>query len=577
MKGLGQYFYKYKFHYLFALICLYLGIWLDMQSPKIIGRIIDDVLVGGQKELLIGLVLGLLGIGIGRGLFKYLQEFTADCIGVSIAKDLRQKLFRHIEKMNVGFFEKNNTGELMARVKDDTERVWDFMGFVGLLCVEAIVHTIMVLINMVRIDPLLTLIPLCVMPIVGFIAVKLEKGLDKVYDDISEENAELNTVAQENLAGVRTVKAFFRGKHEIAKFKKHNSRYYELNMRLAKTMAKYDPYISFLTKIMLLLSVILGGIFVVQDRISLGNLGSFIEYANNIVWPMEILGWVANCMAAAFASNKKINKILDEKSEIASPEDGVNLPLVRGELAFDRVSLELHGQKILEDVSFTVPAGKTLGIMGMTGSGKTTIVNLAERFYDVTDGSVSVDGVDVRQLDLNCLRKNISVVMQDVFLFSDTVAENLRIGSKETMTDEAMVESAKKARAHGFVAKLPKEYETVIGEKGVGLSGGQKQRLSIARALAKDAPILFLDDSTSALDMETEHEIQKELNGLEGMTKVIIAHRISAVRHADEIIILEDGRIVERGTHDSLMEQKGRYYDTFVAQYERPEELMLCL
>jgi len=213
MKGLGQYFYKYKFHYLFALVCLYLGIWLDMQSPKIIGRIIDDVLVDGQKELLIGLVLGLLGIGIGRGLFKYLQEFTADCIGVSIARDLRQKLFRHIEKMNVGFFEKNNTGELMARVKDDTERVWDFMGFVGLLCVEAIVHTIMVLTNMFRIDPILTLIPLCVMPMVGFIAVKLEKGLDKVYDDISEENAELNTVAQENLAGVRTVKAFFRGKH----------------------------------------------------------------------------------------------------------------------------------------------------------------------------------------------------------------------------------------------------------------------------------------------------------------------------------------------------------------------------
>lgn len=577
MKGLGRFFIKYKFHYLFALVCLYLGIWLDMQSPKLIGRIIDDVLVGGQKELLMGLVLGLLGIGIGRGLFKYMQEFTADCIGVSIARDLRRKLFGHIEKMSVGFFEKNNTGELMARVKDDTERIWDFMGFVGLLCVEAIIHTIMVLTNMVQIDPILTLIPLCVMPMVGFVAVKLEKGLDKVYDDISEENAELNTVAQENLAGVRTVKAFFRGEYEIGKFRKHNSRYYELNMRLAKTLAKYDPYISFLTKVMLLISVTVGGIFVVQDRITLGNLGSFIEYANNIVWPMEILGWVANCMAAAFASRKKIDKIMDEQPEIRSAEDCVDLPEVRGDLSFDRVSLTLGGQKILEDVSFTVEAGKTLGVMGMTGSGKTTIVNLAERFYDVTEGSVSVDGVDVRKLDLNCLRKNISVVMQDVFLFSDTVAENLRIGSHDTMTDEMMVDSAKKARAHGFVDKLPKQYETVIGEKGVGLSGGQKQRLSIARALAKNAPILFLDDSTSALDMETEHEIQKELNQLQGMTKVIIAHRISAVRHADEIIILEGGRIVERGTHDSLMELKGRYYDTFVAQYERPEELMLCL
>lgn len=577
MKGLGKYLYKYKFHYLFALVCLYVAIWMDLQAPKIIGRIIDDVIVGGQVELLMRFVWLLLGIGIGRGLIKYLQEFTADCIGVKIAEDIRRNLFGHIQKMNVGFFEKNNTGELMARIKDDAERIWDALGFVGLLCVEAVIHTIMVLTNMIQIDPLLTLIPLCVMPMVGYVAVRLEKGLDKVYDEISEENAELNTVAQENLNGVRTVKAFFRGKHEIAKFKKHNSRYYELNMRLAKTMAKYDPNISFLTKIMLLLSVTIGGIFVVQSRITLGQLGTFIEYANNIVWPMEILGWVTNSMAAAVASNKKINKILDSQPEIHSPEDGVELPEVKGELAFEHVSLELQGQKILEDVSFHVEAGKTLGIMGMTGSGKTTIVNLAERFYDVTEGAVSVDGVDVRRLNLPCLRKNISVVMQDVFLFSDTVAENIRIGSRDTMTEDVMVESAKKARAHGFVDELPKKYETVIGEKGVGLSGGQKQRLSIARALAKGAPILFLDDSTSALDMETEHEIQKELNQLQGMTKVIIAHRISAVRHADEIVILEGGRIVERGTHDSLMELKGRYYDTFVAQYERPEELMLCL
>lgn len=577
MRGLGKYFIKYKWHYLFALVCLYLGIYLDLQAPKIIGQIIDDVIVGGQVELLMKLVFLLLGIGVGRGVFKYLQEFTGDCIGVKIAEDIRRNLFGHIQKMSVGFFEKNNTGELMARVKDDAERIWEAMGFVGLLCVEAIVHTIMVLTNMIKIDPLLTLIPLCVMPMVGYIAVRLEKGLDKVYDEISEENAELNTVAQENLNGVRTVKAFFRGRHEIEKFKKHNSKYYDLNMRLARTMAKYDPNISFLTKVMLLLSVTIGGVFVVQSRITLGQLGTFIEYANNIVWPMEILGWVTNSMAAAIASNKKINKILDAQPEIKSPENAMELSEVKGELSFKNVSLELQGQKILEDVSFTVEAGKTLGIMGMTGSGKTTIVNLAERFYDVSEGEVALDGVDVRKLKLDCLRKNMSVVMQDVFLFSDTVSENIRIGSRDTMTDELMVESAKQARAFGFVDNLPEKFETVIGEKGVGLSGGQKQRLSIARALAKNAPILFLDDSTSALDMETEHEIQKELNRMQGITKVIIAHRISAVRHADEIVILEDGKIVERGTHDSLMEQKGRYYDTFVAQYERPEELMLCL
>ncbi len=577
MKGLGKYFIKYKFYYLFALVCLYLGIYLDLQAPKIIGRIIDDVIIGGQAQLLMRLLLMLLGIGIGRGLFKYLQEFTGDCIGVKIAEDIRRTLFSHIQKMSVGFFERNNTGELMARIKDDAERIWEAMGFVGLLCVEAIVHTIMVLTNMIRIDPLLTLVPLCVMPMVGYIAVRLEKGLDTVYDEISEENAELNAVAQENLNGVRTVKAFFRGKYEIEKFRKHNGKYYDLNMRLAKTMAKYDPNISFLTKVMLLLSVVTGGVFVVQSRITLGQLGSFIEYANNIVWPMEILGWVTNSMAAAIASNKKINKILEDSPQISSPEDGVSLSEVKGELTFDNVSLELQGQKILNHVSFKVEAGKTLGIMGVTGSGKTTVVNLAERFYDATEGSVLLDGVDVRKLNLDCLRKNISVVMQDVFLFSDTVAENIRIGSRQSMSAEMMEISAKQARAHEFVDNLPEKYETVIGEKGVGLSGGQKQRLSIARALAKNAPVLFLDDSTSALDMETEHEIQAELNRLKGITKIIIAHRISAVRHADEIVILEDGKVVERGTHDSLMALQGRYYDTFVAQYERPEDLMLCL
>ncbi len=577
MKNLAKYMVKYWYLYLFAMVCLVLGILLDVAAPRVIERIIDDVIVGGDQGILMGLLIALFLLGTGRGLFKYLQEFTGDVIGLRISVDIRRKLFAHIESMSMGFFEKNNTGELMARVKEDVERIWEAVGFMGLMCVEAVVHTIIVILCMVRISPLLTLIPLCIMPIVGYIAVRLEKNLDKVYDEISEENARLNTVAQENLTGVRTVKAFSRERHEIEKFRKRNGHYYNLNMSLAKTMAKYSPNISFMTKMLLLLSVSMGGLFVMQERISLGQLGAFIEYANNIVWPMEILGWVTNSMAAAVASNKKINRILAEEPQIVSPPQPKTLAAVRGELEFRHVSLAFDKQKVLEDISFTLPAGKTLGIMGMTGAGKTTIVHLIERFYDVTEGAVLLDGVDVRRLDLKQLRSAAAVVMQDVFLFSDTVGENIRIGSRDWMEPHHMEQAARAADAHGFVSRLPQGYDTVIGEKGVGLSGGQKQRISIARALARRAPILILDDSTSALDMETEHEIQKQLEELRGGTKLIIAHRISAVRHADEILVLQEGRIAERGTHESLLPQKGLYYDTFVAQYEEPKEVSACL
>ena len=572
MKSIFKYMAKYWYLYLFTMICLVGGVLMDMTVPQVTRRIIDDVIIGGDHSILMGLLIALFLLATAGSMFRYFQEFTGDCTGVRIARDIRRKLFAHIEQMSVGFFDKNNTGELMSRLTNDVERVQDAAGFIGMLGVQATIHTIVTMVCMVRISPVLTLVPICILPMVAYVAIQLEKKLDKVYDEISEENGELNTVAQENLTGVRTVKAFSREQYEIEKFKKHNGRYYELNMNLARTLAKYDPNISFFTKLLLVLSVTLGGILVVGDQISLGQLGAFIEYANNIVWPMEILGWIANSLAAAVASNKKIDKILEERPQIFSPQEPERLGLIKGNVTFDGVGLKLADQTILEDISFHVPAGKTLGVMGMTGSGKTTLINLMERFYDVTEGSVRLDGVDVRQLDLHQLRDSFGVVMQDVFLFSDTVAENVRFGSKDWMTGEHVEKASRSADAHEFVSKLPKGYDTVIGEKGVGLSGGQKQRISIARALAKQAPILVLDDSTSALDMETEHQIQQELKDMKGVTKIIIAHRISAVRHADEIIILQDGKIAERGTHETLLKKKGLYYDTYVAQYEEPEE-----
>lgn len=280
---------------------------------------------------------------------------------------------------------------------------------------------------------------------------------------------------------------------------------------------------------------------------------------------MEMLGWLTNDLSSAVASLKKLDKIYKQETSIKEQENPVILDEVKGEISFEHVSFSRGGQKILEDVSFTLPRGKTLGVMGATGAGKTSMINLLMRFYDVDTGSVRLDGVDVRKLSLRQLRSSVGTVMQDVFLFSDTISENIRMGQRDTMESPVMVHAAGLAQAKGFIEELPETYETIIGERGVGLSGGQKQRISIARAIAKQDPVLILDDSTSALDMETEYEIQKALDTLD-TTKIIIAHRISAVRRADEIIFLEDGTVKERGSHEELLAKKGLYYDTYIAQ-----------
>ena len=554
--------------YLIGFLAMFVAIYLDMKGPQVTQSIIDDVIGDGRVELLMRLLLMLLGIGFGRAICGYIKEFIFDCAGVRVGRDLRKMLFGHIQGLGVGYFDRTNTGELMARVKDDVDRIWSVTGFIGMLIIESIVHTCAVIYCMFHISPLLMLVPLITMPLVGWTAVRLENKLDQVYQNISEQNAELNTVAQENLAGVRTVKSFAREEYEIQKFRKQNGKYYDLNMKLAKVLAKYEPNISFYTKIMLVCVVIVGGIMVIYDQITIGELGAFTEYANNIIWPMECLGWLSNELAAAIASYKKVDKIMKEEAEIKDPENPVEVGSVKGKIAFEHVDLEIEGHKILEDISFHVDAGKTLGIMGMTGSGKSSIINLLERFYDTASGCVKIDDVDVRTMRLEDIRKNIAVVMQDVFLFSDTIQENISIGQRKRMEYDTVYQAACAASAHGFIEHLSDRYETVIGERGVGLSGGQKQRISIARALAKKTPILILDDSTSALDMETEYQIQTELGKLRDVTKLIIAHRISAVRHADEIIILKDGKIAERGTHEELMKKKGMYYDTYLAQYD---------
>lgn len=568
MKKIRSYIWDHKWAYLVGIVSLVIAVSLDMLSPQLTRHVVDDVIVGGNMSELKFILLGFLAVGLGRFIFQYLKEYTFDKTGSLIASEIRRDVFDHIQSLSAEYFDRSSTGELMARVKDDIDHIWDSLSFVGMLIIEVSFHTTVILICMFSLNKVLALIPLVAMITCGTIAVVMEQKLGKVYEDISEENASLNTVAEEDLQGVRTVKAFAREKFEIGKFLSHNQRYYDLNMTQSKLFVKYYPYFSVVGKVVPLLTLLFGGMSVMHGNMTLGGLTAFMEYSMNIVWPMEMLGWLSNSMSSAVASEKKLKKIYEEKPVITDPAEPVILDRVDGKIEFDDVSFhKADGFEILKHISFTVEPGKTLGIMGATGAGKTSIVQLLQRMYDTTGGAIKLDGVDIRDLKLNQLRTAVSYVMQDVFLFSDTIKENIKLGRKESTSFAAVEQASQDAQARPFIEKMEEKYDTVIGEKGVGLSGGQKQRISIARSLAKHTPILVMDDSTSALDMETEHMIQETLEKLTDTTKLIIAHRISAVKNADEILVLEDGMIKERGTHESLIELKGLYYETYMAQY----------
>ena len=567
MRKLSSYIGRYWYGYVFAVASMVTAIALDMLYPKITQKIVDDVILGGQMEILTKLLTGIVLVGIGRSIFGYCKEFTFDFLSSKIGAEMRKDLFNHIQTLSMRYFDDTNTGELMARVKDDVDKIQNALGYVGMLLIEVTIHVVFVLYCMFSLNWKMAFLPLTVMLCCAVVAIIMERKLDKVYEDISEENAVLTTVAEENLAGVRTVKAFAREDYEIKKFLSHNERYYNLNITQSKVLVRYYPLFQFVGKVLPVAITILGGISVMNGNMSLGALVAYVEYSRNCTWPMEMMGWLTNDLSSAVASYKKIKKIYEVKPEIEDSRNVVTLDHVSGNVEFDHVSFKLDGKQILSDISFSVNEGKTLGIMGATGSGKSSIINMLHRFYDTTEGSVRLDGVDIRKISLRQLRRSVAVVLQDVFLFSDTIEENIKMGNSSTMQMDEIKSAAASAQASSFIEKMDEQYETVIGERGVGLSGGQKQRISIARALSKHSPILVMDDSTSALDMETEHEIQKTLNSLKDTTKIIIAHRISAVCHADEIIYLQDGRIAERGTHEELLAKKGLYYDTYMAQY----------
>ena len=559
-KKLSTYIWEYKWHYLFAITSLIISVSLDMLAPMLTMHIIDDVILGGNLAILPYLLGGILIVGVGRCIFQYTKEYTFDKVGSSIASDMRKNLFDHIQGLSSSFFDKTNTGELMARVKDDIDRVWDTLSYVSMLIIEVIFHTCIVLFCMYRLHAPLAVIPTIAMFISAFIAVSMEHRLGSIYEDISEENAALNTVAEENLAGVRTVKAFAREKFEINKFLSHNQRYYELNMRQSKVFVRYYPYLQIITKLLPMTILLLGGRLVIQGTITLGVLGAFLEYSNNIVWPMEMLGWLSNGFSAGIASNKKLVKIYAQKPAITEAKHPAILDKVQGKIEFSHVSFhkeDMH--EILHDITFEADAGSTIGIMGATGAGKTSVIQLLQRLYDATDGCIRLDGVDIREIDKDALRHAIGQVQQDVFIFTGDIKGNISLDN-EDISRANIERAARIVNADSFINKMPKGFDEPVTERGSTLSAGQRQLLSFARTLAYQPTILVLDEATANIDTETESLITQALEKLmEGRTTIMVAHRLSTIQHADKIIVMHKGEIRESGSHQELLQLGGMY------------------
>ena len=567
MKRILKYVTKYKIFIIIAAIAMIISIALDMFNPYLVKIIIDKVLRNSEYNLLTFVLMSLAGITIIRSILGYVREYSLDYLSSRVSIDLRTDLFNHIQSLPFKYFDSMNTGELMSRMGSDVDNVWRSIAFGIGFAIEQAIYFLVASVLIFRMNWKLALVTLITMPLIGYIAMKLEREVGKAYGAISDHNAVLNTTAQENIAGVRLVKAFARERHETLKFLNHNKTNYNLNMRQTKIWSKHFPMIEFLCNMSVLAVVCVGGMLVIGSSLTIGELVAFSQYVWMLIWPMRTIGWLTNIITQANTSAKKIFAIMDVEPEIKDKDDAIAMPVIKGAIKFENVSFKYNENYILENINLDIPAGSNVAIMGSTGSGKSSLVNLIGRYYDISKGSITVDGNDVRDICISDLRRKMAVVAQDTFLFSESIYENIRFGKLEA-TPLEIKKACSDACVDEFLGSLAEGYETVIGERGLGLSGGQKQRLSIARALVKDSSILILDDATSALDMDTEYNLLKNLHQRNNkQTTFIIAHRISAVKNADIILFLEKGHIVEMGNHKSLLEKRGKYYDVYNQQF----------
>lgn len=567
MKRILKYVSKYKGTVIIGTMCMLIVIGVDLFLPYLQQVFIDSGLMKGNQNVIVSVLVWIGIITIIKAMLGYGKEFLYDVLSSWVHQDIKNDLFAHIQTLEFEYFDNMNTGELMSRIGEDAENIWQTIGYGMRLFIENIIYFVISTIILFVLNYKLALACFIVMIPIGFIGIKLENKFGETYSKISDQTAEINTIAQEDIAGIKLVKAFSREKYEINKFLKMNKVYYDLNMEQAKIIGDYFPPIEFLTNIALVIMIVLGGFLVMDGEVSIGILVAFNGYIWNLIWPMRMLGELTDLLSRTVSSANKIFAIMDKDPSIKTKENFKDVKNIKGNIEFEGVNFKYDDKLVLKNINLDIKAGSTVAIMGATGAGKSSLINLIGRYYDTCKGSIKIDGIDIKEYNLEFLRKNMAIVPQETFLFSETILNNIKF-SNENASFEEIKEASKLACANEFIEGLELGYNTEIGERGIGLSGGQKQRIAIARSLVRKAKILILDDSTSALDMETEHELLKNLsNRKHESTTFIIAHRISAVKNADLIIYLEDGQIKESGTHDELLKKKGRYYDIYNDQF----------
>lgn len=562
---------------------------MAMIMPILAGMIVDQVIMQGHTDCLTRLCVAMIVFTVVRVSTRYGYQMWMERFGQNSIYRLVSDEYERLHELDFTYFNHTRTGDIMSRMTSDTDAIRHFLSWVTYQIADCVVMFVGALCVMFTIDWRLALALSCVTPPLFLLTKQLAQKAHPLFFAIRNSLASLNSMVEENIEGNRVVKAFVREPYETEKFDEHNGDYMQRNMDLAYNTRRYMPWLDGLGFSLQLITLGLGGYLVIRGNMTLGNLVTFNSFLWMIDMPVRQSGWLINDWQRFNASCVKIRKLLTAQSRIVERPDaeesvkqavaiqtqiGVNRPSapdrIAGEIRFDHVSFAFPDDPetpILKDIDFYVPAGAKLGILGETGSGKSTLVNLIARFYDPTVGHVLIDGIDANSWPLATLRSQVNVVAQDTFLFSDTIGGNIGFGAAGNQDEQYIRKVAQIAGADGFIRSMPEGYDTVVGERGVGLSGGQKQRLSLARALADNPSILIMDDTTSAVDMETEAEIQKHLRELDGnKTIVTIAHRISSIKDSDLILVLERGRIVERGTHDELVAAHGRYWEIYRKQ-----------